>query len=173
MPSTRSSPPPSSAQKVHGSEPQPSTEDVKEEATSTAPTPAPPTPAPAPVAPTPPTVSARIIAPSQQNRVPPTASTILTQPKQVPLQPKSAQQPSTPGIEVDVVSPDSDYPDEDALQAERDPQSEEIVKQLEKGLPRWPGFGDEGWMDEINPVRDPCSNPYVLQTLGFRTVIQT
>jgi hypothetical protein len=32
------------------------------------------------------------------------------------------------------------------------PQSEEIVKQLEKGLPKWPGFGEEGWMKEVHLV---------------------
>lgn len=31
--------------------------------------------------------------------------------------------------------------------------SEEIVKQLERSLPRWPGFGEEGWMDDVSPVR--------------------
>ena len=35
---------------------------------------------------------------------------------------------------------------------ERDPESEEIVKQLEKGLPQWPGFGEEGWMQEVSAV---------------------
>ncbi|TFL01460.1 hypothetical protein BDV98DRAFT_530258 [Pterulicium gracile] len=31
--------------------------------------------------------------------------------------------------------------------------SEEIVKQLERSLPRWPGFGEEGWMDDVSPER--------------------
>lgn len=35
---------------------------------------------------------------------------------------------------------------------ERDQESEEIVKQLEKGLPRWPGFGEKGWMDGVSQV---------------------
>lgn len=35
----------------------------------------------------------------------------------------------------------------------RDGESDEIVRQLEKGLPRWEGFGDMGWMDEVDPVR--------------------
>ena len=35
---------------------------------------------------------------------------------------------------------------------ERDPESEEIVKQLEKGLPQWPGFGEEGWAQEASAV---------------------
>lgn len=95
----------------------------------------------------------RIIAPapSQQNRVAPTASTSQLQQRHTPV----VQRQVTPDIEVDVVSPESDGQEEAtaAFQAERDPQSEEIVKQLEKGLPKWPGFGEEGWMNEINPVR--------------------
>ena len=35
---------------------------------------------------------------------------------------------------------------------ERDPESEEIVKQLERGLPQWAGFGEEGWMQEASAV---------------------
>lgn len=42
--------------------------------------------------------------------------------------------------------------DEMSAIIERDPESEEIVKQLEKGLPRWPGFGEEGWTQDISPV---------------------
>jgi hypothetical protein len=38
----------------------------------------------------------------------------------------------------------------------RDAESEEIVKQLEKGLPRWEGFADVGWMEERHPVRGIC-----------------
>lgn len=38
--------------------------------------------------------------------------------------------------------------------AERNAESEEIVRQLEKGLPRWPGFGNDGWMEEIASVFD-------------------
>jgi chromatin structure-remodeling complex subunit RSC1/2 len=53
-------------------------------------------------------------------------------------------------MEVDVVSGDDMGGDE--MVAERDPASEEIVKQLEKGLPRWPGFGENGWMEEAKPV---------------------
>ena len=26
------------------------------------------------------------------------------------------------------------------------------VRQLEKGLPRWEGFGEQGWMDEVSQV---------------------
>jgi len=41
---------------------------------------------------------------------------------------------------------------EDLTGMERDANSEEIVKQLEKGLPRWEGFGDVGWVEEIDHV---------------------
>ncbi|KAF9482362.1 hypothetical protein BDN70DRAFT_436154 [Pholiota conissans] len=149
LPIPRSSPPPSSAQKVHGVAPE---EPVKEEtAPSSLPTPTPATPAtstsalPAP--------SVRTIIPSNQSRQPAASTSTTTKP--IPIRPKSAQRTGTPDIEVDVVTPDSDGQDEDAgaFQTDRDPQSEEIVKQLEKGLPRWPGFGEEGWMDEVNPER--------------------
>lgn len=42
------------------------------------------------------------------------------------------------------------------LTIERDAESEEIVRQLEKGLPGWPGFGDQGWTDTITAVCWVC-----------------
>jgi hypothetical protein len=35
---------------------------------------------------------------------------------------------------------------------DRDGDSEAIVRQLEKSLPRWEGFGDLGWMSEVAQV---------------------
>jgi len=35
----------------------------------------------------------------------------------------------------------------------RDGDSDAIVTQLEKGLPRWEGFGDYGWMIEGSQER--------------------
>ena len=63
-------------------------------------------------------------------------------------------QQHTSDTDVDITTPDSDVPEGDgpAGQTNRDPQSDEIIKQLEKELPRWPGFGEEGWMDEVKPV---------------------
>ena len=60
-------------------------------------------------------------------------------------------------MDVDVVLPDAEvHGDEGAgVGMERDPQSEEIVKQLERGLPRWPGFADVGWVGGT-PVSRPC-----------------
>ena len=36
---------------------------------------------------------------------------------------------------------------------ERDGESDEIVRELEKGLTKWKGFVDIGWMDEVGPER--------------------
>ncbi|KIM39044.1 hypothetical protein M413DRAFT_447403 [Hebeloma cylindrosporum] len=137
LPATRSSPPPSSAQKVHGDA---SLEAKEEPETTASTTPALPTPAV--------TAPVRTITPAQ----PPTASTSTSHYRPVPIRPKSTQRIPSPDADVDVVSPESDDDGAD-FQAERDPQSEEIVKQLEKGLPRWPGFGEEGWMKEVHPER--------------------
>jgi chromatin structure-remodeling complex subunit RSC1/2 len=55
-------------------------------------------------------------------------------------------------VDVGRVSSGFDGQGDDHLGGERDAGSEEIVKQLEKGLPRWEGFGDAGWMDEADHV---------------------
>src|SRR3984957_20794987 len=34
----------------------------------------------------------------------------------------------------------------------RNTEGDEIVQQLEKGLPKLPGFGDQGWMTQCSPV---------------------
>ena len=34
---------------------------------------------------------------------------------------------------------------------ERDGESDEIARELEKGLTKWKGFVDIGWMDEVGP----------------------
>jgi len=36
---------------------------------------------------------------------------------------------------------------------ERDADSDEIVKILERSLPQWPGFGELGWMEEGNNLK--------------------
>ena len=147
LPATRSSPPPSSAQKVHGDA---AVEAKEEPGTPASATPALPTPAALPT-----TAPVRTITPAYQNNAAaPAASTSTSHYRPVPIRPKSTQRIPSPDADVDAVSPESDGQDDDgaAFQAERDPQSEEIVKQLEKGLPRWPGFGEEGWMKEVHPV---------------------
>lgn len=42
---------------------------------------------------------------------------------------------------------------EDGGLGERDGESDEIVRALEKGLPRWKGLEDAGWMDGVGPER--------------------
>lgn len=83
----------------------------------------------------------------------------------------------TPDVEVDVVSPDDDGDGQEeggvSFHPERDPLSEEIVKQLEKGLPRWPGLGEYGWMQEVKPVRlflIQISSSKVIYRTVFRTL---
>lgn len=49
--------------------------------------------------------------------------------------------------------------------AARDEESSEIVRQLERGLPRWTGGHDKGWTEElpgVSPVYYSCglSEPY-------------
>ena len=60
----------------------------------------------------------------------------------------SVARASSPDVDVDGFSPDSDgQAMDDGPAMERDNLSEEVVKQLERGLPRWQGFGDKGWME--------------------------
>ena len=68
-------------------------------------------------------------------------------------------------MDIDVVSPDAEvHGDEGAgVGIERDPQSEEIVKQLERGLPGWPGFADVGWA-EVTQVSHPCRRAQVYRS---------
>ncbi|PPQ63542.1 hypothetical protein CVT24_004772 [Panaeolus cyanescens] len=167
LPDVRSSPPPSSAQKLHGV----ASEETREEASTLAPAPT-STPAPIPskakaktVTPNPATPSALpAMSTITTTGVTPLRTTQLAsgstsaQPQIKPpvsIRPKSIQRQSSPEIEVDVVSPDSDGQEDDSTshRNERDPYSEEIVKQLEKGLPRWPGFSEEGWTTELHPER--------------------
>lgn len=57
-------------------------------------------------------------------------------------------------MDIDIMSPEPDGQGDETLglTVERDAESEEIVRQLEKGLPGWPGFGDQGWTDTITAV---------------------
>ena len=34
----------------------------------------------------------------------------------------------------------------------RDAESDAIVRQLERGFPRWPSYGDNGWMEAVTLV---------------------
>ena len=62
----------------------------------------------------------------------------------------------TPETEIDVVE-DGQEEEGPGNRSERDPLSEEIVQQLEKGLPSWPGFGPEGWVATASSVSYLCT----------------
>lgn len=83
-----------------------------------------------------------------------------------PTTSKPATQPSggnSSDMEVDIGGPASDNEGdgdgeplgEDFSNMPRDAESDEIVKQLERGLPRWEGFGPNGWSEDLDLV---CSH---------------
>ncbi|KAL0067984.1 hypothetical protein AAF712_004887 [Marasmius tenuissimus] len=145
LPQPRStSPPPQSAQKVHKVVEQPPLPPVAPKAVAPS-QPVPPTPVP---------IATVSTAPTQPK--PP----VITAPAVVPVASSSrtVRQPS-PDIEIDIggMSPEPEGQLDDLgakliMQGvmQRDAVSEEIVNQLERSLPRWPGFSEQGWMEEGN-----------------------
>lgn len=134
LPVPRTSPPPSSAQKVHGTmdTEQKTQKEMKEAKKERVGTPLPP----------PPNVSSL-----------PTATTLTQASTKRTLMQEKFLRGQTPEVEVDVVAEEEGQEEEGpGNRSERDPLSEEIVTQLEKGLPSWPGFGLEGWMGIVSPV---------------------
>ena len=53
----------------------------------------------------------------------------------------------------------------------RDGESQDIIRQLEKGLPRWQGFADVGWVEDITPVstRTLCHRSHIWKAIGPST----
>jgi chromatin structure-remodeling complex subunit RSC1/2 len=133
----RTSPPPSSAQKVH--------KVAVEPAAPLAPTPMSPAIAPPPLQ----AQTATPIAAAGPIASTSTANHVYTKP--TPIHPRLAQYTSA-DMDVDIMSDADGGGEEMSAIMERDPESEEIVKQLEKSLPRWPGFGEEGWVEDVGPV---------------------
>jgi hypothetical protein len=151
---SRTSPPPTSAQKVHGqlANQQPQVQSVVV------------TPAVPPVALAPPVNS----APHQSLTLTGTPSSSTTTPAAAvdppaPQQQTSAlnqqQQPSSPPR---MSSPDMDVevggtPEPESMGADdmaRDGESDLVVQQLERGLPRWENLGDFGWLKEKEGSED-------------------
>ncbi|KAJ8088817.1 hypothetical protein PM082_014063 [Marasmius tenuissimus] len=145
LPQPRStSPPPQSAQKVHKVVEQPPLPPVAPKAVAPS----------QPVPPTPVQIATVSTAPTQPK--PP----VIAAPAVVPVASSSrtVRQPS-PDIEIDIggMSPEPEGQLDDLgakliMQGvmQRDAVSEEIVNQLERSLPRWPGFSEQGWMEEGN-----------------------
>jgi chromatin structure-remodeling complex subunit RSC1/2 len=120
-------------------------------------------PAPPPAAPaTAPAAAPAVPAPKPLPVVQPATSSLLTQKPQVGIvvpgpsfsntlaaSTSSPHRGSSPDAEADGEAEDG----EDNLNAReeeaKDGESETIIRQLEKGLPRWEGFGDQGWMEDV------------------------
>ncbi|KAI0651399.1 hypothetical protein C8Q79DRAFT_32964 [Trametes meyenii] len=137
LPTPPASAPPSSAQKVHAQK------DQKERAA------APPIPSKSQLA-------------SQAQKASVKASASAPAPMDVDPTPQGSSQPTpaagtksperAPSPDVDVDIGGTPEPEVGAHDGARDGESDEIVRQLEKGLPRWEGFADVGWTDDLDPV---------------------
>lgn len=144
LPIPPTAPPASSAQRVHGvMDTDPPEENTKQPKKDKAMTPLSPQKAPTASFPAPPT---RPATPAPAAPASPSKTAGLTRSKSVKAQ--------TPDLEVEVVAEDEGQEEEGPgnNRTERDPLSEEIVKQLERSLPRWPGLSDEGWLEDMSPV---------------------
>lgn len=153
---SRTSPPPTSAQKVHG---QLANQNQQPQAQSVV-TPVPPVALASPVNSAPqqqPSLTTTLTAaaaatPSSPAVDPPAPAT--PQPKQMISTSAQQQQPSSPPR---MSSPDMDVdvggtPEPDDMA--RDGESDLVVQQLERGLPRWEGLGDFGWLKEMEGSED-------------------
>ncbi|OBZ78727.1 Chromatin structure-remodeling complex subunit rsc1 [Grifola frondosa] len=135
LPAPRVSPPPSSPQKAHAqkepiSAPEPSSSQSKTPSTQPKVHPATETAKPAlPAAPATPPSTHR------------TQTVLLTSP----------DRPPSPELDVDIGG--TPEPEGVAFETARDGEGDDIVRQLEKGLPRWEGFADIGWAEDIDDNR--------------------
>ncbi|KAI0662365.1 hypothetical protein C8Q70DRAFT_957817 [Cubamyces menziesii] len=134
LPPPPTSAPSSSAQKVHAKKDQ-----QERAAASPAPTAHAQTAAPAQKA------SFKAPAPSAMN-VDPTP-----QGSSQPTEASVADRPASPEVDVDIGG--TPEPEVGGRDSARDGESDEIVRQLEKGLPRWEGFADVGWAEDLGPDR--------------------
>lgn len=138
---SRSSPPPTSAQKVHG-------QLANQQQTLVTPVP--------PVA-LAPSVNSAAQQPLTTLTGTPSAAPAVGSP--APQQPSASNQPSSPPR---MSSPDMDVdvggtPEPEGMGADdmaRDGESDLVVQQLERGLPRWENLGDFGWLKEKEGSED-------------------
>jgi chromatin structure-remodeling complex subunit RSC1/2 len=141
LPTPRHSPPPSSPQKVHGTLPTaPPQLHPSQSSLSTAKLRA--------------TAEAPALASGSMSTI------TLATPKPAPRRgtpPVHPSSPDTMDVDVQGMSPDPDGQADTtagpSAGQDRDGDSEAIVRQLEKSLPRWEGFGDLGWMSEVAQER--------------------
>ncbi|KAI0294782.1 hypothetical protein BC826DRAFT_909647 [Russula brevipes] len=147
---SRTSPPPTSAQKVHGqlaNQQQPQPSQPQREGVAVTSTPAVALAAPInSVAQHPPTLTGTQSAPAASDSPAPQQASASNQPSSPPRM-------SSPDMDVDV----GGTPEPESVGADdmaRDGESDLVVQQLERGLPRWEGFGDFGWMKEKEGSED-------------------
>ncbi|KAI0638927.1 hypothetical protein C8Q77DRAFT_1078438 [Trametes polyzona] len=136
LPAPPTSAPSSSAQKVHAKKEQP--ERAAAQPAASKPQTAPPAQKTSSKAPAPSTVK---VDPTPQASSQPTDATSA----------KTPERGASPDVDVDIGgTPEPEVVGHDSA---RDGESDEIVRQLEKGLPRWEGFADVGWTDELDADR--------------------
>lgn len=117
---------------------------------------------------TPPPAAASLLtqppAPTNSTTAAPSATNLATSARTQPLpQPAAAPalrplsiRPKSPSPEVDVDGERGSLEPEASFEEEaRDDESQAIVAQLERGLPRWEGLEDVGWSDNIPQVSSP------------------
>ncbi|KAH9927429.1 uncharacterized protein BXZ73DRAFT_48932 [Epithele typhae] len=132
-------PPTTPSQKPHAKK-------VQKERAAATPTPAnaPPTPSTSQPLPKPSTSSSAM-------DVDPHTSSSRPQSKQTAAKLRTPDHPSSSDIEVDVGG--TPEPEPVAPDAAREGEGDEIVRQLEKSLPRWEGFADVGWAEGLSSDR--------------------
>jgi chromatin structure-remodeling complex subunit RSC1/2 len=55
-------------------------------------------------------------------------------------------------VETNEMTPEVETTWSDDASGAKDEEGEEIVRQLEKSLPKWEGYGEKGWMTEGSSV---------------------
>ncbi|EIN13357.1 hypothetical protein PUNSTDRAFT_78873 [Punctularia strigosozonata HHB-11173 SS5] len=148
LPTPRASLPPESAQRTHQKPEKRSKPPAPPPASAPAPTlpKAPATPVPAPA----PTPAAAIQTPAPALTVqPPVAGPSTAPPASTHVASPQQARGSSPDQEGDGEAEDGEENLNGREEEARDGESESIIRQLEKGLPRWEGFGDQGWMDDV------------------------
>jgi len=92
-------------------------------------------------------------APTTDSLAPQQTTASASSQQQQQQQPSSPPRMSSPDMDVDV----GGTPEPESMGADdmaHDGESDLIVQQLERGLPRWEGFGDFGWLEEKEGSED-------------------
>ena len=100
------------------------------------------------------------VSSASPKRVPPAESVTPATTAATPAPAKSPDRQLSPEMDVDVGG--TPEPETAAQEMALDSESDAIVQQLEKGLPRWEGFAEIGWNTTIAKVRDIVACEYHL-----------